>query len=106
MYLTHFIVQLQSIGEIRQPKFGNFWTLVSLNVVSVNSQHRLIYDFFSLKKYWEINADLMTALSYSVLFNLIVEAPCRKIFKELISKSRKGKILYFAILHINYFFYY
>ncbi|XP_022165577.1 nose resistant to fluoxetine protein 6-like isoform X2 [Myzus persicae] len=68
LYLTHFIVQLQSIGEIRQPKFGNFWTL-----------------------YWEINADLMTALSYSILFNLIVEAPCRKIFKELMSIFLKAE---------------
>ncbi|KAL4091363.1 hypothetical protein QTP88_026065 [Uroleucon formosanum] len=66
LYLTHFIVQLQSIGQIRQPKYGNFWTL-----------------------YWEINADLMTALSYSILFNLIVEAPSRKIFKELMNKLLK-----------------
>lgn len=29
MYLTHFIIQLQSIGQIRQPQYGNFWTLVS-----------------------------------------------------------------------------
>ncbi|XP_060875360.1 nose resistant to fluoxetine protein 6-like [Metopolophium dirhodum] len=66
LYLTHFIVQLQSFGQIRQPKYGNFWTL-----------------------YWEINADLMTALSYSILFNLIVEAPSRKIFKELMNKFLK-----------------
>ncbi|XP_008187815.1 nose resistant to fluoxetine protein 6 [Acyrthosiphon pisum] len=68
LYLTHFIVQLQSIGEIRQPKYGNFWTM-----------------------YWEINADLMTALSYSIIFNLIVEAPSRKIFKELTSKFLKSE---------------
>lgn len=68
LYLTHFIVQLQSIGQIRQPKYGNFWTL-----------------------YWEINADLMTALSYSIIFNLIVEAPSRKIFKELMNKFLKNE---------------
>ncbi|KAL5233121.1 hypothetical protein ACI65C_000531 [Semiaphis heraclei] len=68
LYLTHFIVQLQSIGQIRQPKYGNFWTL-----------------------YWEINADLMTALSYSVIFNLIVEAPFRKIFKEIMSILLKAE---------------
>ncbi|KAE9539481.1 hypothetical protein AGLY_004733 [Aphis glycines] len=68
LYLIHFIVQLQSIGQIRQPQYGNFWTL-----------------------YWEINADLITALSYSVFFNLIVEAPCRKIFKELMSTFLKAE---------------
>ncbi|XP_025190645.1 nose resistant to fluoxetine protein 6-like [Melanaphis sacchari] len=62
LYLTHFIVQLQSIGQIRQPQYGNFWTL-----------------------YWEINADIITALSYSLFFNLIVEAPCRKILKEFMN---------------------
>ncbi|XP_026804539.1 nose resistant to fluoxetine protein 6-like [Rhopalosiphum maidis] len=68
LYLTHFIVQLQSIGQIRQPQYGNFWTL-----------------------YWEINADLITALSYSIFFNLIVEAPCRKIFKELMNVFLKAE---------------
>jgi len=30
LYLTHLIVQLQTVGEIRQPYYGNFWLLVTI----------------------------------------------------------------------------
>lgn len=33
VYLMHLIVQLQSIGQIRQPFYGNYWSLVRYNFV-------------------------------------------------------------------------
>ncbi|XP_025406644.1 nose resistant to fluoxetine protein 6-like isoform X2 [Sipha flava] len=60
LYLSHFIVQLQSIGQIRQPQYENFFKL-----------------------YWKINADILTAFSYALVINLIIEEPIRKMIKKL-----------------------
>lgn len=44
LYLSHFIVQLQNIGQIRQPQYGNFFALVN-DLDFENEKKELTYIF-------------------------------------------------------------
>lgn len=105
MYLIHFVVQLQSVGQLRQSNFNSYWLLVSYKILFTQSrqyQHYIAitnvhYNYLCFfVKFWTSCADLAATLVYALFINVIVEAPCRQIFNQLLKFILKSN----NIIHV------